>query len=233
MSKFQKISLITTIISILLIVFFESFLDEIFSINYSKFLLVMIFLASLISWTISTSVSNFFYNSLLLVLFIAVLCIILNPFFTAHRFNILILLCLCFLFIASLYMGFRILFKIKNDNFLRYIGFLTNIIVSAASLGIIMKITSKSLHVVTLISIVTFIILLISLVFLLPNIQYTNWKVVSKKIFYRLIIFPVISVFIIITLNYIFPNNFKLDSSGSDLSIFMSKTVIVKEMPGI
>jgi hypothetical protein len=97
--------------------------------------------------------------------------------------------------------------KYNNIPFLKYIGFSSSIILSIVSLGLLWKNMHWPLAGIVLNSgLVLFIPFLFAFIFTLPGSSYVNWDKSERIVFFRAVIIPMIFLYILCVLMFVFPN---------------------------
>ena len=87
--------------------------------------------------------------------------------------------------------------------------------------------------VINLVSISAYIIFILALIFTLPNIDVLKWTKDAKKLFYRSVMVPLLFVFILTALIYVFPDTYKKLFIQSNISSLQMKELVIKDKEGI
>lgn len=108
---------------------------------------------------------------------------------------------------VSLFSSTRFLRSYHNFPFLRYVGFSASIVLFLVTMGL----WFKTLHwifagILLNVGMVTFIPFLFAFIFTLPWSNYINWEKAERVIFFRAIIIPMIFIFLICTVMFVFPD---------------------------
>ncbi len=107
-------------------------------------------------------------------------------------------------------------FKNKNP-FLKWIGFSANIILPIINLTLLFKIMHwPRFDTIEYIGTFLFVILILAMVFTLPNSKYLEWTKVDKKMFYRSIIIPMTFIFIITSMSFLAEDTLKYVFGGAE-----------------
>ena len=97
--------------------------------------------------------------------------------------------------------------KYKHIPFLKYIGFSSSIILSIVSLGLLWKNMHWPLAGIVLNSgLVLFIPFLFAFIFTLPGSNYINWDKSERVVFSRAVIIPMIFLYILCVMMFVFPD---------------------------
>lgn len=107
----------------------------------------------------------------------------------------------------SLFSSFAFLSRYRHIPFLRYIGFSSSLVLSVVSVGLLWK----NMHwpfagFMINIGLITFIPFLFAFVFTLPNANFVNWNKNDRAVFFRAIIIPMIFVYVISVMMFVFPD---------------------------
>jgi hypothetical protein len=108
---------------------------------------------------------------------------------------------------VSLFSSIRFIKSYTQVPFLRYVGFSASIVLFLITIGL----WFKTLHWVfagTLLTVgmVVFIPFLFAFIFTLPWSNYINWEKAEKVIFFRAIIIPMVFIFLISSIMFVFPD---------------------------
>jgi hypothetical protein len=97
--------------------------------------------------------------------------------------------------------------KYNHIPFLKYIGFSSSIILSIVSLGLLWKNMHWPLAGIVLNSgLVLFIPFLFAFIFTFPGSNYINWDKSERIVFFRAVIIPMIFLYILCVLMFVFPD---------------------------
>jgi hypothetical protein len=122
----------------------------------------------------------------------------------------------------------RFLIKFRNNNFLKWFGFLSGIIVTLFMCGIIFKtqhwpIAALLIYTGTFL----FILFVLAFVFTLPNSNYIVWGEIERKVFFRVVLTPMVFIFTLMVLIFIF--SVQYDSMmGNDKKYYPYKDNVVE-----
>jgi hypothetical protein len=135
----------------------------------------------------------------------------------------------CVSFISSV-----IFFKKYNHiPFLKYIGFSSSIILSIVSIGLLWKNMHWPLAGIILNSgLVVFIPFLFAFIFTLPGSNYINWDKSERIAFFRAVIIPMIFLYILCVLMFVFPDIWTSITRMPLKPFRMEETDLLK-MPGL
>lgn len=108
---------------------------------------------------------------------------------------------------VSLFSSIRFLRSYPKLPFLRYIGFSASIVLFLITMGL----WFKTLHwvfagILLTVGMVAFIPFLFAFIFALPWSNYINWEKAERVIFFRAIIIPMIFIFLICSVMFVFPD---------------------------
>lgn len=107
----------------------------------------------------------------------------------------------------SFYSSAIFLKKYNHVPFLKYIGFSSSIILSIVSMGLLWKNMHWPLAGIVLNSgLVVFIPFLFAFIFTLPGSNYINWDKSERIVFFRAVIVPMIFLYILCVLMFVFPD---------------------------
>jgi hypothetical protein len=113
--------------------------------------------------------------------------------------------------LVSIVIILRFLFKSHQNQFIRWFGILTGLVTTSFMCGWVIMILRWSHKVGTILGYIgslTFLISILAMVFTLPNSNYIGWSAQERKIFFRVIMIPMLFLFVIITLNMVFLDAF-------------------------
>lgn len=135
----------------------------------------------------------------------------------------------CVSFISSV-----IFFKKYNHiPFLKYIGFSSSIILSIVSIGLLWKNMHWPLAGIILnAGLVVFIPFLFAFIFTLPGSNYINWDKSERIVFFRAVIIPMIFLYILCVLMFVFPDIWTSITRMPLKPFRMEETDLLK-MPGL
>ena len=107
----------------------------------------------------------------------------------------------------SLFSSFVFLSRYRHIPFLRYIGFSSSLVLTVVSIGLLWK----NMHwpfagTMINIGLITFIPFLFAFIFTLPNANFVNWNKNERTVFFRAIIIPMIFVYAISVMMFVFPD---------------------------
>jgi hypothetical protein len=114
-----------------------------------------------------------------------------------------------FLSIVSLYNSGRFLITFRNNQFLKWFGFVAGIIITLFMTGMLvmnMHWPGKAFCISS--GCLMFIIYVLAIVFTLPNSNFISWTGVERKVFYRAVLIPMVFIFALITLIIVFPDTY-------------------------
>jgi hypothetical protein len=108
---------------------------------------------------------------------------------------------------VSFFMSLGFLRRFKINAFLKYIGFSSSLVLSVVSIGLLFK----NMHwpfagYMISAGMITFITFLFAFVFLLPNANFVNWNKSERIVFFRAIVFPMIFIYGLCVLMFVFPS---------------------------
>jgi hypothetical protein len=123
---------------------------------------------------------------------------------------------------VSIATAIKFLKKFHRNLFLKWFGFFTNIIMAFFMIGFsvfgsMMPVSFVNFCLYT--GSLLFIILILALVFTLPNSKYSGWIETDRKIFLRVIITPMIFIFCLICLIFVFNDTFRILMNSNYSSI--------------
>jgi hypothetical protein len=111
--------------------------------------------------------------------------------------------------ILSFWNSVKFMRTFRNNQFLKWIGCIAGAIVTLFMLGLLCGYQhwpgraffgySGS---------IMFILVVMAMVFTLPNSNYIDWTMIERKVFFRTVLMPMIFVFALITLMFVFPDTF-------------------------
>ncbi len=136
--------------------------------------------------------------------------------------------------VGFIIMAFQSVIKIKNNPFISRFGLVINIILILSVLGILFLLDRNNFgNVLLSTGAILFIISILSLFFTLPNSDYLEWTSFHKKFFYRGIVLPMIFVFALLILNFIFPDTWQFISGRSGNLTFSMGEVPLMSKEGL
>jgi len=111
--------------------------------------------------------------------------------------------------ILSFWNSVKFMITFRNNTFLKWIGCISGTIVTVFMLGLL----SGYMHwpgraFFSYSGCIMFILLVLAIVFTLPNSNYVDWSWIERKVFFRTVLMPMIFVFALITLMFVFPDTF-------------------------
>lgn len=204
--KSRKIKWIVYSISLILII--GSFLHLIF-IGYIEILNYLLFIG-LFGLIFITYLSTPFYSWTIL----SFLMVFMGLYFKSNHWpaaGTLMSLGTLFLGILSIWNSVKFILVFKNNPFLRWVGFASGIIVTVFMTGLLFGNQHWSGLVKVICSYsgcLMFILLVMAIVFTLPNSNYIEWPVLERKVFFRTVLIPMIFVFALITLIFVFSDTY-------------------------
>lgn len=111
--------------------------------------------------------------------------------------------------ILSLLNSVKFMITFRNNTFLKWIGCISGTIVTVFMIGLLCGYQhwpGKALFSYS--GCIMFILVVMAMVFTLPNSNYIDWTWIERKIFFRMVLIPMIFVFALITLMFVFPDTF-------------------------
>ena len=131
-----------------------------------------------------------------------------------------------------LFSSVKFLKRYSHLPFLRYIGFSSCIVLFLVSMALLWKSNHWPLADIMLtIGMITFITFLFAFIFTLPNANYLNWNNEERVIFFRAIILPLIFIYSISVLMFVFPEAWISLTRSSPLPFGMEQIELIKK-PG-
>ncbi len=123
--------------------------------------------------------------------------------------------------------------KYNHIPFLKYIGFSSSIILSIVSLGLLWKNMHWPLAGIVLNSgLVVFIPFLFAFIFTLPGSNYINWDKSERIVFSRAVIIPMIFLYILCVLMFVFPDLWT-SLTRLPLTPFRMTDIVLLNKPGL
>jgi hypothetical protein len=96
--------------------------------------------------------------------------------------------------------------RYPNNPFLKYIGLFSSIVLFVISMGLLWKNQHWPMAGTFLnVGLITFIPFLFAFVFILPNANFMNWSKAERIVFFRAIIMPMIFVYALCVMMFVFP----------------------------
>jgi hypothetical protein len=96
--------------------------------------------------------------------------------------------------------------RYPNNPFLKYIGLFSSIVLFIVSIGLLWKNQHWPFASVFLnVGLITFIPFLFAFVFILPNANFVTWNKPERIVFFRAIIIPMIFVYALCVMMFVFP----------------------------
>jgi len=134
---------------------------------------------------------------------------------------------------VSIYSSAIFLGRYKHVSFLKYIGFSSSIILSVVSMGLLWKNMHWPLAGIVLNSgLVVFIPFLFAFIFTLPGSNYINWEKPERVVFFRAVIIPMIFLYILCVLMFVFPDLWT-SLTRLPLTPFRMEGIDLLNMPGL
>jgi len=124
--------------------------------------------------------------------------------------------------IISILCSIRIIKSFHNKSFIRWFGFSSNIIIGIFMIGFFLMTSSLPGNISNIFiysGSLFFIILVLGIVFTLPHSNYILWSENDRKIFFRMIIIPMIFVFSMICLIFVFNDTFRVLMNSNYASV--------------
>jgi hypothetical protein len=211
------------IISVILIALKNSFLDELGA--------VLLFCAFLDAAVVALLLKKY-YNWSLVFLLVVIIAII----FRSQRWPLTGLffgIGFTGLGCVSFYSSAIFLKKYNHIPFLKYIGFSSSIILSIVSMGLLWKNMHWPLAGIVLNSgLVIFIPFLFAFIFTLPGSNYINWDKSERIVFSRAVIIPMIFLYILCVLMFVFPDLWT-SLTRLPLTPFRMTNIVLLNKPGL
>jgi len=146
-----------------------------------------------------------YYN----VFFFLIALITLGIFFKRQHFpgaGVMLTLGALISAVCFFILGIKSLSQFKKNRFLRWFGFFVNIVFSICFTGFIFKMQHwPGGNIFVICGTILYVLSILVFVFTLPGSNYLEWNKLSKKFFYRVIILPMIWLFIMTALVNAFP----------------------------
>ena len=134
---------------------------------------------------------------------------------------------------VSFYSSAIFLKKYNHIPFLKYIGFSSSIILSIVSMGLLWKNMHWPLAGIVLNSgLVIFIPFLFAFIFTLPGSNYINWDKSERIVFSRAVIIPMIFLYILCVLMFVFPDLWT-SLTRLPLTPFRMTDIVLLNKPGL
>jgi hypothetical protein len=133
----------------------------------------------------------------------------------------------------SFYSSAIFLKKYNHIPFLKYIGFSSSIILSIVSMGLLWKNMHWPLAGIILnTGLVVFIPFLFAFIFTLPASNYVNWDKSERTVFSRAVIIPMIFLYILCVLMFVFPDLWT-SLTRLPLTPFRMTDIVLLNKPGL
>lgn len=109
--------------------------------------------------------------------------------------------------------SYKVFSILKHNSFLKWLGFACSIILSITMLTFLFRLMHWPIpipfsilnHMIS----ISLIAITFVLIIRLPNLNFSSWLSLDRKVFYRMIIMPLIIVFFISILSNVYPQTFK------------------------
>jgi hypothetical protein len=169
-------------------------------------LLLYLFLLGIADLFLLSILSEKYYNWPILFFLI----FFTGLFFRRHWYgigNLLIIIALMVLIMASLVNSIRFQIVIKKNPFLRWFGSISSFIIAIYVTSWLFLMMGESREIGDIFSytgVFLFIISVLGMVFTLPGSNYINWTAIERKIFFRAILVPMVIVFGLIIIGNVF-----------------------------
>jgi hypothetical protein len=107
---------------------------------------------------------------------------------------------------VSIFSSVIYLKRYPGNPFLKYIGFFSSVVLFIVSMGLLWKNQHwPQAGVFINVGLITFIAFLFAFVFILPNANFMNWTKHERIVFFRVIIIPMIFVYTLCVMMFVFP----------------------------
>ena len=170
-------------------------LDHLLAIGLSGLIITYFLSVKLYSWPVSSF-----------------LIVFLGMFFKKEHWpyaNYLLTCGTLFLGILSFWNSEKFMVTFRNNAFLKWIGCIAGIIVTVFMIGLLAGYQHLPGRVwFSYSGCIMFILLVLAIVFTLPNSNYIEWSLIERKVFFRTVLMPMIFVFALITLMFVFTDTF-------------------------
>ena len=134
---------------------------------------------------------------------------------------------------VSVYSSAIFLRSYKHVPFLKYVGFSSSIILLVVSMGLLWKNQHWALAGVILnAGLLLFIPLLFAFIFTLPGSNYINWEKPERIVFFRAVIIPMIFLYTLCVLMFVFPDLWT-SLTRLPLTPFRMEEIDLLHMPGL
>jgi hypothetical protein len=111
--------------------------------------------------------------------------------------------------ILSVWNSVKFMISFRNNKFLKWIGCIAMLIVTVFMLGLLCGYQHwPGRAFFSYSGSVLFILVVMAMVFTLPNSNYIDWTLIERKVFFRTVLLPMIFVFALITVMFVFPDTF-------------------------
>jgi len=118
-----------------------------------------------------------------------------------------------FIVIISIVNTIRFQSRFSHNQFLRWFGSLSCFVAALFLSGFLFRIQHWPREIGDFMGYsgsLLFLISILALVFLLPNSNYVSWSGYDRKIFYRVIILPMVFLFVFMSIVYVFEDAFRM-----------------------
>jgi hypothetical protein len=115
--------------------------------------------------------------------------------------------------IVSLANSIRFLITLRKNSFLRWFGSISGLIITLFMLGWVFLLQSWPRAIGDIFAYsggILFIISILGMVFSLPGSNYISWTEIERKSFFRAVLFPMVIVFGLIILTFLFEDGYKI-----------------------
>jgi hypothetical protein len=112
---------------------------------------------------------------------------------------------------VSLWIAIKIFTSFRNNSFLKWVGFVTGIIITLFMMGFLFGMQHWSgliREILGYSGCFLFILSILAIVFTLPNSKYIGWSGIERKVFFKTILIPMIFIFGLIILIFVFSDTF-------------------------
>ena len=233
MKKFRKILVISTgslLFLIVLITLFEKHLNNLFGwvLVYSIFLAILSFTALLSTIAFGKN----FYNYSLWVIGFAIIVLILK-YFNIQGSSFFLAIVFLLLSIGFIILSIRALIIYKSLRYLQVMGFVANLVFVVSFFSIYAQFLGTRFQSIIYTGILFFILLNLALLFTLPNAGIHQWSGSAKRFLYRSILLPMIFVFALNTLVFVFPEISNKLFDDTSIKELKKQEIRLKPMEGI
>ncbi len=115
--------------------------------------------------------------------------------------------------ISSIINSIRFQLKFSHNQFLRWFGSLSSFVAALFLSGFLIRLQHWPRGIGDFLGYsgsLLFLISILALVFLLPYSNYVKWSGFDRKIFYRMIILPIVFLFVFMSIVYVFEDAFRM-----------------------